>query len=203
MFENLLFNKSHLVIISGREVKEEENVTGRRSRSSRNEGGNQVSIHNPVLEVSLETCMLFLHSVAHTHKKITWHCEWWAAWDKVRSKLSEVWSWASETHVFLSLQTRSGQFWFTTQFPPEIDLAPKEKYRGSWQWYYCWLSDGQRSLRVGKNSHVSHPMPVIIAVTFVGETFGLECKLLTWNLQKCLQTIFEHMCMVSVGNTLE
>lgn len=47
-------------------MKKEENATG--SRSSRNEGGNQVSIHSPILGVSLATCLLFSHSVALKEK---------------------------------------------------------------------------------------------------------------------------------------
>lgn len=69
MYENLLFNKSHLVIISGRKMKEEESATGRKSRSSRNKGGTQVSISSSVLEVSLAMCLLFSHGIVLKEKK--------------------------------------------------------------------------------------------------------------------------------------
>lgn len=54
-------------------MKEEENATGRKSRSCGNEGGNQVSIHSPVLEVCLAMCLLFSYGVVLKEKKK--HCE--------------------------------------------------------------------------------------------------------------------------------
>lgn len=47
------------------------------------------------------------------------------------------------------------------------------------------------------------PGVLSFAITFVWDTFGLGCKSLAWNLRKCLQSVFEHMCMVSVENALE